>query len=108
MLVCGWGAYVVDEDLMPHSPVRNNIVTLCHLFKYIVEMYMWKLKIKMFKQFVTKMKSQQGRIHGYPSHVDEHHIIGHSIIWAGAVRPKTKKRWSDGATDRLTDLQSGM
>ena len=58
-------------------------------------------------------KSKQGRIHGYPSRVQvgRGRNLGHQIIWAGAVKPKTAKtpkhvsvmdQWMDGWTDRPT------
>ena len=50
---------------------------------------------KVFDEYNTIHKNQlkQGWIHGYPSRVrvGRGHIWGHSIIWAGAVRPKTTK-----------------
>ena len=57
-------------------------------------------------------KYEQGRIHGYPSRVrvGKGHNLGHQIIWAGAVKPKTKNQKkvkcdgrTDGWTDRRTD-----
>ena len=66
-----------------------------------------KLSVKTGYQNWRYLK--QGRIHGYPSRVrvGRGHIRDHSIIWAGAVRPKNKKKTKkvkcDGPMDRGTD-----
>ena len=62
----------------------------------------------------TDQKGKQGRIYGYPSRVraGRGRILGHSIIWARAVRPKTaktqKKVKCDGQINGPTDRQSGV
>ena len=57
-------------------------------------------KIKQIHKRVSACQSghsftlKRGRKQGYPSRVGagKGHILGHSIIWAGAVRPKTAKK----------------
>ena len=55
----------------------------------------------------SKMKHEQGRIHGYRSRVrvGRGHIWGHQTIWAGAVRSENKihKKSKMWPTDQPTD-----
>ena len=70
------------ELIFEHFVGKNRLaVWLAHHFE-------WK-----YSQPQERLCKKQGRIHGYPSRVRVGRgcIWGHSIIWAGAVRPKTAK-----------------
>ena len=62
----------------------------------------------LIERDVSDRYRKQGRIHSYLSQlqVGKGRILGHLIIWAGALRPKTaktKKVKCDGRTDGQTD-----